>query len=1449
MEETKAGDRIGQWRLRSRLGSGSFGDVWQVDNAEGQQGAMKLLPGPPGDELLTLSRICHPSVPSVLDAQGSPRPYMVMAQARGRPLSAMLRHGAAPESAALCIIALLVDALASVHQAGLVHGDIKPDNIVVGSVAQREVMLIDFGMATVRTGGTLQYAAPERLGGALAEPASDVYASGLVLWEMLHGQLPWMDSGISASLSRRKREAPDAVGASDWPRALLRRMLAPDPTRRPTAAELTDLFVARGIELRGVSGAQLRSRAAAIYLARPDVDAAREAWQAAGGVLAICGPPGSGRTSALQQVIAQLQASGRTWIRFLPDGAPWSAVERALLAQQLGDSPVALPSHPESCERASQAAALLEQRSGCELVVVCDDWERLDRGSEQVLQELAWRGAVRICVTGERKPDWADQHAELQPLGPEDFAELSVRLLGTPEVAEDLGPRLASLAGGRVKHAVQFLVTACDEGTLQQRAGRWLLDDRALDQLAQRDSWGAATEVPADPAAAQLGGLVAFARGALQQETLAERAGLSADALSAALEDLRQLGLISQEQGTIFCASLAAGHALRAACPDPEQAHRQLLRGCSADDPDAGWYAVGARDLERLSTDGPAMIRRLTQRCPEDAAALSAAMWLLVPGLELALARADAMRRAALTQDAIAFVEAQLEIMPEQPALWIALARIRGGSDAEGDETLAILERARALEGFEEHRMEAAISEVQALALRGEVKEAVAVAQAILSSVEPEAEAEIDDWLHLALIGGQSMARTGQLPEAIAMLESLPPERGRGRPSRALIEGALGRLLWMAGQPKAAAERMELAAEAGQGLPARERARMLNNVGLVRYTIGERLEALKRWEECLLLMERLGLRSDQVRVHNNLCVGYREVGRWERARQAGQYALDNAESAGIPDVSALAAGNLGDIAADQRDADGARRWYARARSLAVQHKVTQELAELDRREAALAVQFAESDAAARAQAAIESAEAAGDKDNARRASGLLALCMMRDGQLEDAEQLLHSTIQALRDDGAAGVLAEVRLCAAECYEVAGWHSRALVECERTRAYAEELGLVPLRDRADRLRSRIRKHQQRPAQDHQQLDVLMALAVRLAREEDEAALLQAIADGARELLAADRAFVLTFSDEHSVIAARSGEGDAEPSQSIVGRVRTTRREVIVGDMLERGDLRIAESVMAMDLRSAMCVPMMEHQGLLGAIYIDSRHVSDQRLSASTRMLRALASYAAVAMVNGRRLRERAERAARAAEVVHDLRAPVATMMTLADDLVGRGAEQEIGRELLGLGRRALRLAEDLLSDRAPRTRRFDVGSVVEEICRHAALSARSAQQIVCEAEEGVELFGDPDMLRRVLSNLISNAIRYGDGAIKVSLSRDEGGVVLAVRDHGSGIPEEIYHRLFERGVRTGSDNSHGLGTAIAWRMVQEMGGTLEAINHPDGGAFFVAHFPTARSAVA
>jgi len=215
------GTTVGNYVLEARLGSGGMGDVYRgVHRDIGAKVAIKILHAtaagdPEGAgrfqiEAQAGNRIEHPGVIKVLDAGQlrDGRPYMVMPLLHGRSLADVLAVTPRMEIDAACRIAIeILDAMAAAHGRGFVHRDLKPPNIFI--TTEGKVVILDFGVAKLmagdspvrltRTGtaiGTPYYMAPEQIRELGVGPASDVYAVGVVMFEMLCGRLPF--DGASA---------------------------------------------------------------------------------------------------------------------------------------------------------------------------------------------------------------------------------------------------------------------------------------------------------------------------------------------------------------------------------------------------------------------------------------------------------------------------------------------------------------------------------------------------------------------------------------------------------------------------------------------------------------------------------------------------------------------------------------------------------------------------------------------------------------------------------------------------------------------------------------------------------------------------------------------------------------------------------------------------------------------------------------------------------------------------------------------------------------------------------------------------------------------------------------------------------------------------------------------------------------------------------------------------
>jgi len=258
----------GRYRLEREIAQGAIGAVWRaVDMATGTPVAVKML-RPEAAEQPDLVQ-CFRVEYGLLDAVKHPsvvRPYklvetdgalaIVMELIEGEDLRRRVRRdGPVPPAIAANIVAQVADALAHLHAHGIVHGDVKPGNLVVPADGG-PVRLVDFGVARrmadsppVSIHATPEYAAPEVVGGAAPSPTADLYALGIVLFELLCGRSPFRGGGPLQVLRRHGMCAavpPPGLPPIVWP--VIEECLSPDPARRPDAR----LVAAR---LRGVEPA------------------------------------------------------------------------------------------------------------------------------------------------------------------------------------------------------------------------------------------------------------------------------------------------------------------------------------------------------------------------------------------------------------------------------------------------------------------------------------------------------------------------------------------------------------------------------------------------------------------------------------------------------------------------------------------------------------------------------------------------------------------------------------------------------------------------------------------------------------------------------------------------------------------------------------------------------------------------------------------------------------------------------------------------------------------------------------------------------------------------------------------------------------------------------------------------------------------------------------------
>ena len=1443
----QAGDRFGRWTLQSELGAGGFGVAWRATDSDGRIAALKILEEPPGDELRALERLCHPVVPAVLDARGAPTPFVAMELAPGRPLSEVMSSGVPPESAAVSVVALVADAIDSVHQAGLVHGDIKPDNIVVESMDDVRLRLVDFGMVGRSDGGTLQYAAPERLGGVAPTTASDVYSLGLVAWELLHGAVPWADADPAEALLLRRTADPEPSAGSPWVRDLVSRMLSRDPQARPTAAFVAEVCATHGAVLTVPQGAYLAKRALAGWVDRPAVQTATDQWMMQGGALAITGQAGSGRTRVARRVITEYRARGVPCFEVTPGPRPWSAIERVL--RQLGDAGLDDVIGVPADERVEVIAGAVEDHAHLQLVLVADDWDRLDAGSVSVLQSLAERGKVDLLLTGSVSPAWCPSVVALEPLDREQVQAVVTHITGPTTRMSDILDDVVSISGGLPKHVTDLVVHAFDAGVMLRSGRSVTVDLAAWRGFASRWAPDAIRPPAVSAAARAVAATVSCLLRAWPVPRLASFAGLSDEQVRAGLTELAGLELVRFEGDQVTTASHTERRVLSQLCDDPRVVHQRVLRALMAQGEQAswefGWHVVGAGARSLAERFGGPAVRASLDVDPVDAARLADALWGLATGGELAAARVEALVRAGRSEDAEALATSWIKEHGTDGGVAMALARMhleRSDWESVGQWIAAAKSAGASL-------AQTAVLQADVSLRSGDAQGAIAVA----ASAQSEALGP-DDAAALRMFWAQAEQRLGNTEEALRILDAIAVE-DCGQRTRSLIDLSRGRLLWYAGRLTEASEWLERSGGSDSGLSPVNRARNLNIAAIAAYQTGNRAKALQCWQDALTLFSRMRCRADAAHTQNNLGVAWRDLGMWDRSRQAFTAAIEGARALDLHDVHASALGNLGELCTCTDDLDRARLMYDATESVSKEHDLRGELVELARRQAELAALSGQALAGELAFKAVALAEDAANHTERHLAGAVAALSFARSYQVRAAERAIDEAIHGLRELGDAGALAKARLWAAEVYLELSDPERAVAECDRVTAFADEVEDVPLRQRASTLAKWARGRQAKVSGLDPRVEHLTRLAVSVAGQTDTEALLVELAGGALELLHGQRAYVIGCGPDGSdptVVASQvlPGIDEGPPSMSIVRRALEIRREVVAADVEERGDLRTARSVASLGLRSAMCAPMLDGEDLIGALYVDSRLTSDLDLAESAAFLRALAAHAATAMLNARRMEQLGRRNEWAREIAHDMRGPVATMLMVAEELALNHDDGEVvqaaSEDLRHLGNLALSMVTGFLERPEPSTAVVDLSTLILALCAaQDRVMLRAGLRLTREVQDEIRVAGDADEFTRAVQNLVSNASRYAPSGseVFVGLHAEGAQAVVVVRDQGQGVSPELMGRIFDRGVHTNSGGSgHGLGLAIVRRLVEGQGGTITVRN--DGGAVFELRFPVA-----
>ena len=249
-----AGTRLGPYEILAPLGAGGMGEVYRAhDPRMGREVAIKISAARFSDrferEVHAIAALNHPNICHLYDVGPN---YLVMELVEGPTLAERIGRGAIPLEESLAIARQIAEALEAAHEKGIVHRDLKPANVKI--TPEGAVKVLDFGLAKLadpvavgqgeatltvqeatRAGvilGTAAYMSPEQARGMTVDKRADIWAFGVVLYEMLTGRRLFHGESMTDTLAAVLTKEPEWNRAPTQARPLLRRCLEKDPRRR-----------------------------------------------------------------------------------------------------------------------------------------------------------------------------------------------------------------------------------------------------------------------------------------------------------------------------------------------------------------------------------------------------------------------------------------------------------------------------------------------------------------------------------------------------------------------------------------------------------------------------------------------------------------------------------------------------------------------------------------------------------------------------------------------------------------------------------------------------------------------------------------------------------------------------------------------------------------------------------------------------------------------------------------------------------------------------------------------------------------------------------------------------------------------------------------------------------------------------------------------------------------
>ncbi len=1279
----------GRYRVVGLAGRGGGGSVYVVEDlARPGRLALKLT-ATPGDaqravrEFGILSRLGHPNLAGVQDLgvlEDHERAcYYTRRWVEGEPLDrAIVRGDASMVKEALSTLLGVLDYL---HVRGVVHQDIKPDNIICPPHEVTRLELIDFGMA--RTGssegcacGSPAYMDPRVIEGAIPDCLSDLYSLGATMAHVVNGRPPFEGGSVRDVLESKRGSPVDLPGWLDADTAeTIGRLCAADPARRFTSARA-------GLERLGVRGAEVGPvvlPGTVMVGFDGHMASLRERLGTPGSVVLVRGGTGSGKSRLTQELGWQAQIDG------LPVLRAWFTQEdrtrpiESLMAQ-LGMASSLREGRTEGdLVRTAEAMsrALFDRMPGPG-VVVLEDLHFADTWSAEVVAYLiratVVQGGPMIVVTSLPHPA-ADRLAgidganviDLASLGVEDTARMVGLLTGRP------APRLAAA----IHAAVGGIPLAIEETVRQLALAGRLLPDEMVDV--------ATLALPSSVQHAVLGRLdlcEKWQRSCVELGAVygrpwdldVARAHLDGDlpdgvdrtGFEAAHDRLVEDGILARVGASSYdFLSPGVREIVRASCPAPRRrALHARFAGSGQDvlDPTCVLHLVrsGPADPDRAASLALASARALGDSNEHGRAEL-----LLREALTL---DAPAMRKAELCQslagglcavgrfdEALDLLDGVASSLPAGTAHGDLLARMGFALEAKGSYASARLRLEAALEkGVSPGRMPA-VADVLA-----KVEMMTGMHERAREVVEKGLAADPDDdvacSLHrtralVASYEGRSREATDEIELALDIARSAGDRRGQAltESTKAMILQRDGRTREALAHYRASQEMYESSGYVG-GLPV-----LLMNMGTIHYQLGEISLAMSRFEASLALARRMDKVSTATACMINIANLEAYCGATRQASHGITLALELARRHFMRGFEARALLCSAEIALVEERLDEASSLAGEA--IRAFEELGSGVDLVEARVLASEVDLG----AGRVEKALAGAEAVAREARSMGHTRFEASATIVQGRCLDAT--------AGRDaDALAALRRALDLATGGSHEEQRWRAHAALAGFHLRRGSEALGhrhaadameilaglsyAVPVELRAgfwqrDPGRREVQRltRGSKDASAHGKADGERALAFleinrRILDEDDTQRLLEIAMDTAVSVLGAERGFLILkdAAGKTSIAAARNIDRETirgarlKISRSIAEEVAASGNPLLTTSAEEDERFSSTRSVHELRLKSVMCVPIRGRERVLGTIYLDNRFMADAFTARDMRLVLAFADVIAVALEN-------------------------------------------------------------------------------------------------------------------------------------------------------------------------------------------------------------------------